>query len=62
VLKARLYDEYKIEVPLVQWQDRHFIRLSMQGYNAQPDVDQLLGALKILLPQVTLRTAGDHLP
>jgi isopenicillin-N epimerase len=54
VLKSRLYDEYKIEVPLVQWQDKHFIRISIQGYNDQADVDKLLEALKILLPQTAL--------
>ena len=52
VLKTRLYDEYKIEVPLVEWQDRHFVRISIQGYNTQADVDALLDALKVLLPQV----------
>ncbi len=53
VLKARLYDEHRIEVPLIEWQDRHFIRISIQGYNTRADVDALLDALKLLLPQVT---------
>jgi isopenicillin-N epimerase len=51
-LKTRLYEEFRVEVPLVQWQDRQFIRISIQGYNSQEDVDALLGALKVLLPQV----------
>lgn len=51
VLKRRLYDEYKIEVPITQWRDRQFIRVSIQGYNTQEDVDQFLGALEALLPQ-----------
>jgi isopenicillin-N epimerase len=51
-LKSRLYDEYKIEVPLVEWQDKQFVRISIQGYNMQEDVDALVDALKILLPQV----------
>lgn len=51
-LKSRLYDEYKIEVPLVEWQDRHFIRISVQGYNSQGDIDTLVDALQELLPQV----------
>ena len=51
-LKSRLYDENKIEVPLIEWQDRQFIRISIQCYNTQDDVDALVGALKILLPQV----------
>jgi isopenicillin-N epimerase len=51
-LKSRLYEEYKIEVPLVEWQDRQFVRISIQGYNTQEDVDALMDALGILLPQV----------
>ena len=54
VLKSRLYDEYKIEVPFVQWQDQQFIRISIQGYNDQEDVKKLLGALKNLLPQTAV--------
>jgi len=51
-LKSRLYEEYKIEVPLIQWQDQYFIRISIQGYNTQNDIDLLVDALKALLPQV----------
>jgi isopenicillin-N epimerase len=53
VLKSRLYDEYKIEVPVVQWKDKLFIRISVQAYNDQADIDALLRALTILLPQTT---------
>jgi isopenicillin-N epimerase len=52
ILKSRLYNEYQIEVPLIQWQDRQFIRISIQGYNTQGDVDTLVDSLKVLLPQV----------
>jgi isopenicillin-N epimerase len=52
VLKKRLYDEHKIEVPLIQWQDKQFVRISVQAYNSQEDVDALVNALKALLPQV----------
>ena len=52
MLKSRLYGEYKIEVPLIEWQDCHLVRISIQGYNTQADVEALLDALKILLPQV----------
>jgi isopenicillin-N epimerase len=51
-LKTRLYDEFHVEVPLIQWQDRQFIRISIQGYNTEKDVDILLGALHVLLPQL----------
>ena len=52
ILKQRLYDEYKIEVPIVTWNKRHLIRVSIQGYNTRENVDALVGALKELLPQV----------
>ena len=54
MLKSLLYDDYQIEVPLTEWQDQQFIRISIQGYNTQADVDALVDALKILLPQVSL--------
>ena len=54
MLKSRLYDEYKIEVPLIQWQDKQFVRISVQGYNSQEDIDSLEYALKVLLPQVAI--------
>jgi isopenicillin-N epimerase len=49
-LKSRLYDDYRVEVPVIQWQDKQFIRISIQGYNDQADVDALLHALQNLLP------------
>jgi isopenicillin-N epimerase len=54
VLKARLYDDYRIEVPVIQWQDKQFIRISVQGYNTRADLDALVEALKILLPHVAV--------
>jgi len=51
-LKHRLYDEFHIEIPTVEWNGRHFVRISIQGYNTRVDVDALVEALKILLPQV----------
>jgi len=54
LLKRRLYDEFRIEVPLVPWQDRQFIRISIQGYNSQEDVDALIKALQALLPEVAM--------
>jgi isopenicillin-N epimerase len=49
VLKTRLYDEFKVEVPLVTWQDKPFIRVSIQAYNSSADVDRLLAGLARLL-------------
>ena len=55
LLKSRLYDEFRIEVPLLQWRDRQFVRISIQAYNDQADVDVLIEALKTLLSQVACR-------
>jgi isopenicillin-N epimerase len=48
-LKTRLYDDYRIEIPTIDWQDRPFLRISIQGYNSAEDVDALISALKSLL-------------
>ncbi len=48
-LKARLYDKFHIEVPIVVWRDQPHIRISIQAYNSQEDVERLLQALAIML-------------
>jgi isopenicillin-N epimerase len=48
-IKARLYDEFHIEVPTITWQERIFIRISVQAYNTPADLDQLVAALKKIL-------------
>jgi len=47
--KKQLYDEFRVEIPCVQWNGRSFIRISIQGYNSRADVDALLAALAELL-------------
>jgi isopenicillin-N epimerase len=49
-LKARLYNEYRIEVPLTNWCGKKLIRISVQGYNTQDEIEALLVALDALLP------------
>ena len=41
-----LYDQHRIEIPVMAWNERPLMRLSVQGYNTQEDVDTLLGALR----------------
>ena len=48
-LKTRLYDDYRIEIPLISWNGHKLIRISVQGYNTRRDTDGLLRALKRLL-------------
>jgi isopenicillin-N epimerase len=52
VLQRRLYDEHRVEAPIVEWRGRQFVRVSVQGYNTPQDVEVLIGALGVLLPQV----------
>jgi len=48
-LKSRLYDEFSIEIPLIEWDSRHFVRISVQVYNTQADIEALVAALQVLL-------------
>jgi isopenicillin-N epimerase len=48
-LKRRLYDEHAIEVPIIEWNGRQLVRVSIQGYNTPADVKALAGALSDLL-------------
>jgi isopenicillin-N epimerase len=45
-LKSRLYDDFRVEVPLMAWNNHKLIRVSVQGYNTHQDIDRLLLALK----------------
>ncbi|HLZ68483.1 MAG TPA: aminotransferase class V-fold PLP-dependent enzyme [Dehalococcoidia bacterium] len=51
-LAQRLRDDYRIEIPVIRWQDRDFIRVSAQGYTTRAEIDALLAALAELLPRV----------
>ncbi len=46
---TQLWERYKIEIPIFQWQDHYIARLSVQGYNSKPQMDYLLEALVELL-------------
>lgn len=51
--QSRLYKQFRVEIPFTEWQDRQFIRISVQGYNTEADIDRLVDALQALLPQTT---------
>ena len=49
-VKTRLYDEYKVEVPVWEWNKRTMLRVSVQAYNTKEDLQTLISALKKILP------------
>jgi isopenicillin-N epimerase len=49
VLKRWLYEEHRIEVPILDWRGRKFVRVSIQGYNTRREVDALVKALEMYL-------------
>jgi isopenicillin-N epimerase len=53
VLKQRLYDEYRIEIPVTQWGEAPCLRVSVQGYNTRSDIERLISAVAELLPSIT---------
>ena len=44
-LKESLYEEHRIEVPLMEWNGEKLIRVSIQGCNLTEDIDTLMTAL-----------------
>lgn len=50
-LKAHLFDEYQVEVPVMVHEDKVFLRYSIQGFNTQKDLDRLYDALVEVLSE-----------
>lgn len=48
-LKSRLYERYRIEIPVWSRDGRPLLRIAIQAYNGAAHVESLLGALKIEL-------------
>ncbi len=44
-LKLRMYNEFKVEIPLIRWEERNLIRFSFQIYNDEQDIQALTRAL-----------------
>jgi len=49
-LKTKLYKMARIEIPVIGFDGRQFLRVSIQGYNSQSDVEVLIQTLGQLLP------------
>ena len=52
LLKKRLYDECRVEIPVGAWGDIPCLRVSVQGYNTRSDIERLIDAVHELLPGV----------
>ncbi|MCX7749960.1 MAG: aminotransferase class V-fold PLP-dependent enzyme [Candidatus Bipolaricaulota bacterium] len=45
-LQKRLFDQWRVEVPVIPWNGRLLLRVSVQGYNTARDLEVLLQGLK----------------
>jgi isopenicillin-N epimerase len=45
-LQRRLFDEHRIEVPCFEYDGRPMLRISVQGYNDEGDIEQLVEAVR----------------
>lgn len=48
-VQARLWREWRIEVPCFYWEGQPLIRISIQAYNTPADIDRLLTGLRAVL-------------
>jgi isopenicillin-N epimerase len=48
-LQQQLWEKYRIEVPIIAWGNRRFVRVSCHVYNSSEDIDRLVEALRELL-------------
>jgi len=50
-LKERLYNDYRIEVPITRLNEDIFMRVSIQAYNSEEDIEKLVNAIRVLFPR-----------
>lgn len=48
-LQAGLYDRFRVEVPVMEWGGRQYLRVSIQAYNTLGDVERLIEGLREIL-------------
>ncbi len=53
VFKERLYNEFKIEAPMIVWEGRKMIRLSFQAYNRHSDVEAVVFRCSNTIKKIT---------
>lgn len=52
-LQSRLWEMYRIEVPIIDWDSWRLVRLSIQAYNSAEDIAQLASALQATLLHIS---------
>ncbi len=52
-LQKRLWEEFRIEIPVTHWRNHNLLRFSIQIYNSEADIQALKRALSVILPQVS---------
>jgi isopenicillin-N epimerase len=45
-IRDAMWPEFKIEIPVLTWNDQAFVRVSVQAYNTPQDMERLLGAIE----------------
>lgn len=60
VLKEKLYHDFKIEIPITNYQQKYFLRVSMQVYNNQEDINKLIDAISKLKQQGFFLFFNNH--
>lgn len=48
-VQRELLEHYRVEIPVIEWRERAYLRVSVQGYNTRHDVEQLVMAMTQLL-------------
>ncbi|MCO5203677.1 MAG: aminotransferase class V-fold PLP-dependent enzyme [Anaerolineae bacterium] len=51
--KRRFYERHRVEIPVTEWRGRAYMRVSVQGYNTQDDIDRCIDALQMDLSTLT---------
>jgi len=62
-VKARMFDEFRIEAPIVSHEGRIFLRLSFHIYNGEADIEALTECLRTIFGRGSARgkeIGGDH--
>ncbi len=50
-IKQRLWEEFRVEIPVYEWNGRCYTRISIQAYNTPDDVDILVTSLQKILSE-----------